>query len=96
MGRAKGMSRKARLLLFEVRSKGKESRMSMRSMLSFDQLYPPPVPICIGPVGMGQSSSVMLLQKNQIVTTDSMVNRVSNKAPLIFPLVAWHRCVLMT
>lgn len=94
MGRAKGMSRKARLLFFEVERK--ESRGSMRSMLSFDQLYPPPVPTCIGPVGIGQSSSVILLQKNQIVTTDSMVNRVSNKAPLIFPPVALQRCVLMT
>lgn len=45
-----------------------------------DQVYPPPAVI-----GIGQSSSVILLQKIQTVTTPSNVKKVSNNAPLIFP-----------
>lgn len=37
--------------------------------------------------GMGQSSSVMLDQKTQIMMTDKRVKRVSKSAPSILPLV---------
>jgi hypothetical protein len=40
------------------------------------------------PIGIGQSSSVILLQKTQSATTAKSVNSVSNRAPLIFPSVA--------
>lgn len=56
------------------------------------QLYLPPVT----GIGIGQSSSVMLLQKIQTITTDSSVKNVSNNAPLIFPSVPWQMWVLMT
>ena len=36
---------------------------------------------------MGQSSSVMLDQKTQIMTTDRRVKKVSKSAPSILPLV---------
>ena len=37
--------------------------------------------------GIGQSSSVILDQNTHIMITESKVKSVSNKAPLIFPLV---------
>ena len=50
---------------------------------SWHQLYAP----APATVGIGQSSSVMLDQNTQIITTASRVNSVSNKPPLILPLV---------
>lgn len=44
---------------------------------------------------MGQSSSVILDQKTQMVTTDRKVNSVSKRAPSILPLVPLHMCVLI-
>jgi hypothetical protein len=53
------------------------------SRLLFSQAY--------GPAGVeAQSSSVMLDQNTQTITTESKVNNVSNKAPSIFPLVPLH------
>lgn len=54
------------------------------------EVYVPPE------TGIGQVSSVMLLQKTQVITTARRVKSVSNKAPLILPLVPWHMCVLIT
>lgn len=53
----------------------------MKNATEEDYVY-----VCVGGP-TGQSSSVMLDQKTQTMTTDSNVKRVSNKAPLIFPLV---------
>jgi hypothetical protein len=46
--------------------------------------------------GIGQSSSVMLDQKIQIVTTERRVKSVSKSAPLILPLVPLQMCTLTT
>lgn len=46
--------------------------------------------------GIGQSSSVMLDQKTQSMTTDKRVKRVWKRAPSILPSVPLQRCVLMT
>lgn len=46
--------------------------------------------------GIGQSSSVILDQKTQIMTTERRVNRVSKSAPSILPLVPVHMCMLIT
>lgn len=51
---------------------------------------PCPVP------GIGQSSSVMLDQKTQMVTTERRVKRVSNMPPLILPEVPLQMWTLMT
>lgn len=45
---------------------------------------------------VGQSSSVMLDQNTQIVTTARSVNNVSNRPPLILPLVPSQIWTLMT
>ena len=47
-------------------------------------------------VGIGQSSSVILDQKTQIMMTEKRVKSVSKKAPSILPLVPLHMCVLIT
>lgn len=46
--------------------------------------------------GIGQSSSVMLDQKTQIMMTAKRVNRVSKKPPLMAPFEPVHMCTLMT
>jgi hypothetical protein len=46
--------------------------------------------------GMGQSSSVMLDQKTQIMMTESMVKRVEKKPPLMAPLEPLQICTLIT
>lgn len=46
--------------------------------------------------GMGQSSSVMLDQKTQIMATDNSVKRVSKKPPFIAPLLPLQMWTLMT
>jgi hypothetical protein len=46
--------------------------------------------------GRGQSSSVMLDQKTQIMMTDKRVKSDSKSPPLMAPLVALQRCTLMT
>ena len=53
-------------------------------------VYAPPVG------GIGQSSSVMLDQNTQIITTESRVNSVSKRAPSIFPCVPLQIYLLMT
>jgi len=45
---------------------------------------------------MGQSSSVMLDQNTQIITTDRRVKRVENRPPLILPSVPLQMWTLMT
>lgn len=56
-----------------------------------DHVYAPcPVP------GIGQSSSVILDQNTQMVTTERRVNRVSNMPPLILPLVPLQMWTLAT
>ena len=47
-------------------------------------------------VGMGQSSSVMLDQKTQIIMTESRVKRVEKKPPLMAPLAPVQMCTLIT
>lgn len=44
---------------------------------------------------MGQSSSVMLDQNTQTMTTESRVKSVSKRAPSILPLVPLHMYLLM-
>ena len=46
--------------------------------------------------GAGQSTSVMLDQKTQIMMTDRRVKSVSKRPPLMAPLVELHRWTLMT
>lgn len=46
--------------------------------------------------GMGQSSSVILDQKSQIMATAKSVKNVSNMPPLIAPFVPLQMCTLMT
>jgi hypothetical protein len=45
---------------------------------------------------MGQSSSVMLDQKTQIMMTESKVNRVEKKPPLMAPFAPLQMCTLIT
>jgi hypothetical protein len=45
---------------------------------------------------MGQSSSVMLDQNTQTMTTASSVKSDSNRPPLILPSVPWQMCTLIT
>jgi hypothetical protein len=47
-------------------------------------------------VGIGQSSSVMLDQKTQIMMTDSRVKRVEKKPPLMAPFEPLQMCTLIT
>lgn len=47
-------------------------------------------------VGIGQSSSVMLDQKTQIITTERRVNKVEKKPPLIAPFEPLQMCTLIT
>lgn len=53
-------------------------------------MYEPP------DTGMGQSSSVILDQNTQIITTEARVKIVSNIAPLILPLVPLQMWTEMT
>ena len=46
--------------------------------------------------GIGQSSSVIELQNIHTMTTDSKVNSVENRPPLIAPLVPLQMNLLMT
>ena len=46
--------------------------------------------------GMGQSSSVMLDQKTQIMMTDRRVKRVEKNPPLIAPFEPLQMCTLIT
>ena len=48
------------------------------------------------PSGIGQSSSVILDQKTQTMTTAARVNSVSNKPPFILPCVALQIWTLIT
>jgi hypothetical protein len=45
---------------------------------------------------MGQSSSVMLDQKTQIMMTDKRVKRVEKNPPLIAPFEPLQMCTLIT
>lgn len=47
-------------------------------------------------VGIGQSSSVMLLQKSHTTTTDKRVKKVSKSAPLTLPCVGLQMWTLIT
>lgn len=62
-----------------------------RRLLLRSQVYVLPVD-----AGMGQSSSVMLDQKTQIMMTAARVKRVSKKPPLIAPFEPLQMCTLMT